>query len=211
MKRLEMGSELLKILARVPTPVHIAAVILLLSGCASTKTVSVWKDDAFTGPPFENLLVIGVSEDNSDRNTFESEFAKSVAANGRSATPSAQLLKGPEKLTKEAVDEVLNNGDFDAVLVTRVVGVGERASYVNPEPYYRTYNGYYSTVYDYAYQPGYYHQYSVYHLETNIYDAQSKQLVWTMRSDAVAPKSVAKVVGTLSAQIINQLKQDGVI
>ena len=173
---------------------------LLLSGCAATSTVSVWRDDTFSGPPFEHLL--------GDRKIFESEFAKAIIDAGKNATASSRVMPGEEKLSAESVKAAIAGTGIDAVLVTSVVGVDERESYVAPPTYSRTYYGYYATSYDFAYQSGYYHQYSVYHLETNVYDARSEELVWTMRSEAVAPKSVAQVVASLSKQIIAQLKKD---
>lgn len=181
---------------------------LLLGGCAATSTVSVWQDETFTGPAFENLLVVGVSNKPRTRRIFETEFVKAVIAEGRNATASLTMIPGTQKLSRESVKAVVADTGFDAVLVTRVVGVDTRESYVAPEPYYRTYDGYYNTVYEYAYQPGYYHSYAVYHIETNVYDAQSESLVWTMRSEAVAPDSVNEVVASLSRQIISRLKRD---
>ena len=181
---------------------------LLLSGCAATSTISVWQDDTFSGPPFEHLLVVAVSSQPGDRKIFESEFAKAIVDAGKNATASSRVMPGEEKLSAESVKAAIAGTGIDAVLVTSVVGVDERESYVAPPTYSRTYYGYYATSYDFAYQSGYYHQYSVYHLETNVYDVQSEELVWTMRSEAVAPKSVAQVVASLSKQIIAQLKKD---
>ncbi len=182
---------------------------LSLGGCAATSTVSVWQDDTFTGPPFDNLLVVGVSGKPGNRQIFESEFVKAVIASGKNATASLTMIPGATKLSRESVKAVIADTGFDAVLVTRMVGVDTRDSYVAPEPYYRTYNGYYNTIYEYAYQPGYYHSYSVYHIETNVYDAESEALVWTMRSEAVAPDSVTEVVASLTKQIIARLSKDG--
>ena len=64
-------------------------------------------------------------------------------------------------------------------------------------PYYRRYYGYYSHVLEYVYEPGYYQRYKVVKLETNLYDTDTEEIVWSMQSrtiDGDAPEHVISSV-----------------
>lgn len=74
----------------------------LVSGCApATQLTNAWVDPAYKGPPFRNVLVLGVSRNEGERRTFEDEFAAKLRAVGVKAAPGYTVL--PEEDRKSVV------------------------------------------------------------------------------------------------------------
>jgi hypothetical protein len=94
------------------------------------------------------------------------------------------------------VEVAIEGKDIDAVLVTRLLGVEQVEQYHPP-----TYHGYYGS-YDSYYRhsranssPGYHSSYTLLKLETNLYDALTGKLVWSMQSesmDSPTPQDIIK-------------------
>ena len=100
------------------------------------------------------------------------------------------------------------------MLITHVVGVEERTQYNRPSrtyypaPYHRGMYGYYSRAYDEVYTPGYYTSYQVHELETNLYDSGTGALIWSARSETVAPDNVGRVIDRLVRLLIKDLRRN---
>jgi len=64
------------------------------------------------------------------------------------------------------------------------------------------------------FDPGYYDDYKVYHVETSIYflkEDEEKSLVWVGSFDIVDPSSITITISEYVEQIVKQLEKDGVI
>src|SRR5690606_39438338 len=58
------------------------AVVALLAACATTHLKDSWKDPQFSGAPFRNVLVIGISRSDANRRLFEDGFVQALRAAG---------------------------------------------------------------------------------------------------------------------------------
>ena len=98
------------------------------------------------------------------------------------------------ELSRVAVAKAIEGKDLGAVLVTRMVGIRDRETYQRSRDEDKEMN--YFTFYDNALEKandGYYSQFRVFTLETNLYDAASGEMVWSMQSevmDASRPRHV---------------------
>ena len=110
---------------------------------------------------------------------------------------------------------------IDGVLVTRLVDVKEEKAYYPPVreyyhgyyyggPHYRYYN-HFGTFYDTVYAPGYTRTYTRVLLETNLYDATTQELVWSMSSDTFDPSSANKLAQSVSKKVVSNLRKDNLI
>jgi hypothetical protein len=108
------------------------------------------------------------------------------------------------------LDPVVERNDIDAVLVTHLVGVERGETYTppryTPAPYYGGLYRYHSRVRGYVYEPGYYSQYELVKLESNLYDAGSGELVWSMQSETMSPDSEQKLIDAQIAAVVKRLK-----
>ena len=115
--------------------------------------------------------------------------------------------------------------DIDAVLVTHLVAVKEEEVYRPSMDYAPMYGGgyyggygyrgglysYHPHVTTYVQRPGYYTTYESYTIETNLYDVETEELVWSARSNSFAPESVDEVIVDLTKLLIDDLKQNNLI
>jgi hypothetical protein len=62
-----------------------------------------------------------------------------------------------------------------------------------------------------VHRPGYYTTHETYTLETNLYDVESEELVWSARSRSFAPESVSEVIIDLTKLLINDLSEKNLI
>jgi hypothetical protein len=171
----------------------VAVASLLLNACAN-RPVSEWQDEGYTGP-IRDVLIIGVSEQQTTRQIFEKTFVSELAKRDVAATASTTLMAADDKISKETVEAAIEGKSIDTVLVTRLLGVEEREAYYEPTTtrHYRNYYTYYSHSWNHAYA-GSYRKYDVLQLETNVYDVKTSKLVWSMHSESVDPQSATQTI-----------------
>ena len=112
--------------------------------------------------------------------------------------------------TEKNIRAVIKDIRFDGVLITHLVGVDEKKVYqpatYRPAPYHNSIYGYYNHVGAYVYEPGYYRHQTYVKLETNLYDAGSEALVWSMQSETINPGSVQKLIDAQIKIVVKRLK-----
>lgn len=191
-------------------PLAIAITALVLSACA-TRPIAEWQDESFSGP-INNLLIIGASDQQTNRRLFEDTFVKELAARKVKAISSYRLMPIDQAVSRESVEAAIEGKTVDLVLVTRLLGVEEVQAYHPPSyyPYNRSYSSYYSHSMQYS-SPAYYENYKVLTLESNLYDTTSQQLVWSMQSENFDPSTPAKVIEQQIGLTIKTLGERGLI
>jgi hypothetical protein len=189
---------------------------LLLGACSSIETMAEWKDPEYRGGAVKSFLVVGVSDNLPARRRFEDEFAAKLQAFGAQASASYKVLGEDIEPSAEAVEKYLEDASQDAILVTHLIGSEERSLYTPPswEPvprYYSSYRGYYGTVHDYVYRPGYYTQHEFLQLETNLYRAGDGVLIWSMQSQSIDPESADRLIDDLIELATKRMQDQGLL
>jgi hypothetical protein len=187
----------------------------------STKLVASWKNPEYSGPRFRRILVLGMSAKPGVRADFEDALSKLVARDGVEAIPGNTILLRPEgtKLDMNYLKTQIKEFKIDAVIVSRLVKVETSTTYVPgqpymmPYPYYRSFYGYYGTVYPVVYSPDYLREDRTVRVETNVYAATALdgELVWTGISDTFNPSSADKVIDGLTKLIMKELQKETVL
>ena len=204
------------------TRIFIALLCLAALGACNkgpkTTVPLAWKNPSYEGAGFKKLFVIGVAEDDASRRLFEDTFAKAIASEGAAAQASWGHLPKPERLTEEEIRNAIDGGDFDGVLITRLLGVNQSEEYVPPSTYsvpstYYGYGyyGYYGASYEVVQQPGYYKTNTTFRLETNLYSVATGELVWSGQSDTVNPDSLKEVIDSMTLAVAKKLKSEKLI
>ena len=183
-----------------------------------TTVPLVWKNPSYEGSKFKKLFVIGVGEDDATRRLFEDTFARAIAAEGTAAQASWGHLPQSTKLSEEEIAAAIEGGNFDGVLITRLLGVSQSQEYVPPSThsvptayYGYGYYGYYGASYTVVHEPGYYKTNTVFRLETNLYAVANRALVWSGQSDTVNPESLNDVIESMTAAVAKKLKSEKLI
>lgn len=197
-----------------------ALLLLAIAGChKNTTTVPfVWRDPGFDETRFSTLFVIGEAENDAVRRLVEDRFVEAVSSKGVVAEASWERLPNSESLTDEEIADALGVGDFDGVLVTRLIGVERRAEYVRPPTYSSpsssygfTTSGYYATSYTRISGAGHYQTTTMYVIETNLYAWPTGELVWSGQSDTREQKSFDDTIEAMTAAVATQLKREKLI
>lgn len=191
-------------------------IILLFSlSCAgtSTKLTWVWKDEAYDGGYLDDIMVIGVSENEIRQQMFEDHFVEEFQERGVKAVSSAKVFPPNKDLTREEVLAEVEKQGLDAILVTRLIRVKKKEKFVAPStsvyphPGYARFDMYTYSTGDYAKYGGSYKKQFDIKLETNIYEAESQMIIWSGKSDSIKAKYVSDVIDTLSRSVMNDLRE----
>jgi hypothetical protein len=184
---------------------------LILAACANTGPIGEWRDETFSGK-LNNILIIGVTSRTDRRRKFENKFVEQLATLKVNATPSHELITSSLYLSRKVVENAIKGQNIAAVLVTRLVGIKEKEVYRQPDN--QDENLSYFKYYDNAFHQtndGYYEQYRVVTLETNLYDTQSGELVWSMQSETMDSSRPARVIEDQIKLTISTLARQGLI
>jgi hypothetical protein len=203
-----------------PQPTGLAPVLIVLlvtllgAGCASTQLASTWSAPGVTPRPFRNLVVFGVAANGKVRRAYEDSFVAALRAHGVKARPGYGLLPDGGLGGAEAVAKAVSLSGADGVIITHLVGGRSETVYVPPRTYLDpnlsgSLYPYYTRVYGYVTQPGYYANFPVLQLETNLYDAARGKLVWSARSQTMDPGSEKTTINEVIATVTRGLAQAG--
>jgi hypothetical protein len=206
-----------KFLARVT----ITATVILVFG-ESSKLIVSWRNPVyFSDKKFHRVLALGLSSKTQVRVDFEDELASQLTSIGVEATPGYSILLRPPgtQLDLNYLKEQIRANQIEAVLVSRLVKVENKTTYypggtyVMPFPYYRTFYGYYGTLYPMVYDPGYLQKEKKVRIETNLYvtSAPDGQLVWTGITDTFNPSDIHKSIQGLVKLVVAQLRKAEVL
>jgi hypothetical protein len=192
-------------------PLLIAAFALALAACASTTLRDSWYDTSYSGKPFGKLLVLGVSNNVSERRIFEDVMVQRLAATGVEAIPAYRYLVEDGKVAEPALDAAVRASGADGLLMSRVRGIDRRTSVTTsmatmPGPGFGWY-GLYSAWYPVTEV----RQYDIATVETSLFAADGKRVVWSGMTETYEPTSVAKDAPGFAAVIVKALQQRGLV
>lgn len=195
--------------------------IATLAFAKSNKLVASWKNPEYSGPAFHRILILGMSANPGVRADFEDAMSKLVAHDGVEAIPGNTILLRPvgTKLDLNYLKTQVRDFKIDAVIVSRLVAVDTKTTYVPgqpyimPYPYYRSFYGYYGSIYPVVYSPDYLREDKTVRVETNVYatSVPDGEIVWTGISDTFNPKSADKAIEGLSTLLVKELQKQGIL
>jgi hypothetical protein len=195
--------------------VAIAAAVVF-AGCAATKIVTEWSNPDYASPRFKKIMVIGVSKQPSIRRTFEDEFVNKLKATRVDAVPSYLYIPEDGEVEEAQLNEAVKKANADAVIITRLVRV-EKKTEVSPGFYqpapavsYGFYRGY-STAWLGYYEPPHVYQYEVYVSETNLYDVNKNQLVWSGTAETTDPGDIGNEIRRYVGIVTEALKNKNIL
>ena len=163
-------------------------------------------------------MVLGISENNSNRAEVESAIVKRLFEKNIPAVASLSLF--PPQLQAAPVSEekmisAIESNNIDAVLIISLLNKKEEEqtvpsrTYTEPmHSYYTPYYGYYSTVHRTVHTPGYTVKTEKYYLESNFFSVKSKELVWTAQSESIDPENISDFAVQYSETIISEMLRD---
>lgn len=198
------------------------AIIILLASCSSTKITSSWKATGATISHYDKVLVVGLlpPKYRNAQADMENRMVKDLKKNGVNAT-SAFAEFGPKAFNNKNEEKMLaslrDKGYNAAITITLQDKSSEKyrsAGSVTYQPvavYRNRFSGYYSTVYNRYYTPGYTSTETNYLWETNMYDLKTDAMLYSVQSKSFNPSSAESIGKQYSKNIVKDMEKKGLI
>src|SRR4051794_12415245 len=168
--------------------------VMIFGSCASSKEpTGVWVNkEKIQGKSFNKVFIVVLTGNIAARVMLENDLASEAEAKGYTVVKSHDVLPpsldNPKPPGKAEVVSSVKASGCDAVLVCTLLKKEEDVRYVagstaySVKPYYSYYSGYYSQYYQTVDAPGYYSKEKNYFVETNLYDAATEEIMWSVQS-----------------------------
>ncbi|HMP92093.1 MAG TPA: hypothetical protein PKD90_04425 [Phnomibacter sp.] len=195
------------------------------SACSSSKNTGVWiNEEKIKGKAYQSVFVAVISADVTARATVETDLATAAANRGYKVVKSIDVLTpnlgSPAAPTKEAIMEAVKKSGCQAVMLASLLRKEEDVRYVPGRtpysimPYYAWHGnifGYYSHWHPMMYQPGYYEQSRSYFMQSNLFDAASEEIMWSVQSEVFNPGSLRRFSSSYTETLVRQLERAGLL
>lgn len=205
-------------------PLYYLLLMSLVANCSSTRMIDSWKSSDYANYQPKKVLVVGITDNLAARKLFEQNLKNEFTRRGIEAVESYDVFqkvfmdsKQTEQNINEEVQRLVDEG-YDSVLISAVRGVDDKTSYSGDQfvtaYYWRRFGRYYYRFQDVYFQPGYYKEYRVYHIEASLYNIKQnndKSLVWVASYNIVDPNSINTTVTDYINTIIKSLEKENII
>jgi hypothetical protein len=192
----------------------LTAITLSASGCTATSTQT---DLNTKDASFSRFLIIGVAGDYDSRAQFERSVVSGLRAKGSTASAYYVVVGGNKPVTREAVKEATVSGGFDAVVITRVLDTDTDVDASNTVAGAKATHkdGGVLNLFRYDYEelnePLAVEFNTRITFSTELYDANSEQLVWSVESTGSRQKNIGILIDETAATVVKQLDRNKLI
>ncbi len=197
-------------------------VSIVISSCKQgTVVTGTWQKD--TDKAYDDLVVAALTDRMSLRTTVEEDLKQSLENIGASVQTSVNVLPPgfiEDENQKAVILNRVNEEGTDGILTIALVA-GETETRYEPggypyapyptHPYYGHFWAYYDHWYPKFATPDYYTENNNYYIETNLYDAQTEELVWSGQSKIYDPAYFERFSESYADEITASMASDGVI
>ncbi len=195
--------------------------ILVMTGCNSTRLASSW---SVSNPPADlmnKVLVVGIMADREERVKTEQAMVNELRQFGINAGSAFDMFgpRGFNGVSEEEIAERLRGSDFTSVMIVSLVDKNKELRYV-PGNYYSTpyyygsmrYYRRYWYLYDNVYTPGYYTTSTRYTLQAEIYTVNDHdELVYSAQTKTTDPRNASSLAKDFSETIVKELRSKGLV
>ena len=196
--------------------------VMLLGGCTSSRLVYSWMSPDIQPRKFNKIMVVALIKD-TDRQLqqqMEMHLVGDLKDKGYEALSSIGEL-GPrafDKMDEDAVLDMLKSNGVEAVMTVVMLDKSKERYYVPGRVIYSPYGlyhnrfyGYYITMYDRIYTPGYYEVSTRYFWESNLYDLSEKKLLYSVQTESFDPSNAATQAHEYGQLIVKDMIEKQVV
>jgi len=196
---------------------------ILLAGCSTTTLSGSWKSPDYTHQ-VKKIYIVGISKQETSRRIFEDEFHRQLSIHGVTGLSSYKEMPDSAKVNEAKIAKNIRDNGADSVLMTNVTG-RRTEEVVNPgrvmsydtSPYYgdRSYKRYYGSYYnqrrDVIYEPATVSKYTIVTIEANLFDAQTKEMIWSAQLETVVESNIQTLITDFVKVVIKDMSSKGLI
>ncbi|MFW6370123.1 MAG: hypothetical protein ACOC10_02830 [Bacteroidota bacterium] len=209
---------------RLPVVIFSSFIMMIIVfSCGSSTTITGTWERQEIPRDYNNVLVAALTPQTGIKATIENEMAQNLSEVGVEASQSIEVL--PPKFSdddnqKQRVLDAIQTNEVDAILTVTVIDEETETRYspgaasYAPYPafdFYGNFWGYYSHWYPRFDSPGYYSEDKIYFIETNLYDADTEDLIWSAQSETYNPADIETFSEDFAEEIVEQLTEDGIL
>lgn len=198
--------------------------LLLIFGCSDVSLVENWKNPDIVLFDAQKVLIVGITSDKDARIKFENElkreFDKRDVESMRSLDVFDVNFTDSKKTEKELdnFEESLLEKDFDAIILTKIVGVENRQTLKKSiDKLSRINDGFnedYRRNQGVFYEEDYYHNFKVYNAETSLYcicSGKERSLIWRGSIDIMDPKNIDNTIDDYVQLVVLAMEEQDLI
>lgn len=200
----------------------VIAVLLLMSGCKTTKVISEWDAGRDNIDKRERIAVVAMMPESLQRLVVEQEIVRVLRKSGRNALVSSDIPGLSGRLTRDTAEPALKAASVDAIIVVFITSGSkgerlERADYYTQmvgSGFYGGGYGYFTpgftNVYTIREGAGFYDQENFVYVESTYFDLVEDRAKWSMitRSKDLDHNDTAKAI---SKKIVSKMKSTGTL
>lgn len=196
----------------------------VLISCSSTSLVENWKNPDIVIFNANKVLLVGMTQNKTAREHFESELLKEFERKNVEALRSIDVfdvsLTNSKKTENDldAIEASLLEKDFDAILLTKIVGSEDRENFIKSisswDDHQSRFNDDYLEHQGIYYDENYYDSFTVYHAETTLYcicEGKERAMIWRGIIDITDPKNIDKAIKDYIELIIMTLEEQDLL
>lgn len=195
-----------------------------IGACNTTRVTRSWTKPNARPAKLKRVAILAMlsNESTALRQQMEQAIAQELTSRGYNAYSTFNEF-GPnrfEKADEQAAVNRLKKSNTDAVLTVVLLDKAKeryynpgRVTYTPAAVYYNRFWGYYSTVYDRMYTPGYYTTNTSYFWESNLYDLNQPgdDLIYSAQSESFDPSSAETLGRQYAKTIVKDMIRSGLI
>lgn len=201
----------------------LCSMALMISCGSSTKVTSSWKANgaSSSSASLKKIMVVALlpQQDRNLQQTLEKGLVAKLAEKNIQAF-SAYDQYGPNSISRnerQALNRIKKSG-VDGVITIVLLDKQRERDYVPGNVmtrpygfYYNRFWGYYSTIYDRVYTPGYYETNTNYFFESNLYNLNADKLLYSVQTESFDPSSTERLAKEYSKSIVDDMMKGGVL
>ncbi|SIR21375.1 hypothetical protein [Maribacter ulvicola] len=197
---------------------------LMLTGCSSISLVENWKNPDIVIFNANKVLIVGMAQNDDTRDDFETKLQKEFTSRDVEAWRSIDIfdlsLTDSRKTEKELddVEQSLLDKDFDAILLTKIIGSESREKFVKSitrwDDHQSRFNDDYLEHQGIYYDDNYYDQYTIYHAETTLYcicEGKERAMIWRGIIEINEPDNIDKAIKDYVKMIIVAMEDQDLV
>ncbi len=194
----------------------------ILFGCSTSQITSSWKAATTVPKKFNKILVVGLirEDDRSFRQKMEDHLVGDLRDAGYNTVSSISEYgpKAFDNMNEGSALQKLQNSGIDGVVTIVLLGKTQEKYYAPNRLNYTPYSiyqhrfwGYYNTMRDRVYTPGYYDVGTEYFWESNVYDVNTKELVYSVQTKSFDPALSGNLAHEYGKLIIGDIVKNNIL
>lgn len=193
-------------------------------GCSSTSLIENWKDPDTVLFNANKVLLVGMTQDQNARNTFEKQLQKEFEKRDVEAWKSLDVFDiafTDSKKSEQELDNVeqsLLDKGFDAILFTKITGSENRETFLKSVSRWENgqtrFNDDYLTHQGIYFDDTYYENFKIYYAETTLYcicEGKERAMIWRGIIEIMDPSNVNKAINDYVKLVVTALEEQDLI